>query len=202
MSPPLPAADRQSEIILRGSEQSHRRTTEDCCFGGRRNRQCLDLPYTFERPHVEGIVASQEHALRLARGYQKIERRLSMHNGVEQELVQRRLRRRFQSCPRLCSDLPSVIEAFPWPGGARRRPSPELASATASSARLPPGSSTATLTMSKLTGALQPPYGSWLNTAESELAILSNQCLDRRIADRHEALDEAPRLQGGECLVE
>ena len=28
-----------------------------------------------------------------------------------------------------------------------------------------------------------PKHGSWLNMAESELAILSNQCLDRRIAD-------------------
>ena len=74
-------------------------------------RQCLDLPYTFERPHVEGIVASQQHTLRLARGHQKLDRRLSMHNGVEQELVRRRLRRRFQSCPRLCSDLPTVIGA-------------------------------------------------------------------------------------------
>jgi DDE superfamily endonuclease len=29
-----------------------------------------------------------------------------------------------------------------------------------------------------------PKHGSWLNMAESELAILSNQCLDRRISDR------------------
>ena len=29
-----------------------------------------------------------------------------------------------------------------------------------------------------------PKHGSWLNMAESELAILSNQCLDRRIPDR------------------
>jgi hypothetical protein len=29
-----------------------------------------------------------------------------------------------------------------------------------------------------------PKYGSWLNMAESELAILSNQCLDRHIPDR------------------
>jgi hypothetical protein len=107
---PPPAADRQSEIVLRNSEQSHRRTAEDCCLVGCRDRQCLDLPYTFERPHVEGIVASQQHALRLARGQQKLERP-SMHDGVEQELVHRRMRRRFQSCPRLCSDLPSVIEA-------------------------------------------------------------------------------------------
>ena len=28
-----------------------------------------------------------------------------------------------------------------------------------------------------------PKHGSWLNLAESELAVLSNQCLDRRIAD-------------------
>ena len=29
-----------------------------------------------------------------------------------------------------------------------------------------------------------PKHGSWLNLAESELAVLSGQCLDRRIADR------------------
>jgi hypothetical protein len=29
-----------------------------------------------------------------------------------------------------------------------------------------------------------PKHGSWLNMAESELAILSSQCLDRRIPDR------------------
>jgi DDE superfamily endonuclease len=29
-----------------------------------------------------------------------------------------------------------------------------------------------------------PKHGSWLNLAESELAVLSNQCLDRRIPDR------------------
>jgi DDE superfamily endonuclease len=28
-----------------------------------------------------------------------------------------------------------------------------------------------------------PKHGSWLNIAESELGVLSNQCLDRRIAD-------------------
>ena len=29
-----------------------------------------------------------------------------------------------------------------------------------------------------------PKHGSWLNMAESELSVLSGQCLDRRIADR------------------
>ena len=29
-----------------------------------------------------------------------------------------------------------------------------------------------------------PKHGSWLNMAESELAVLSGQCLDRRIPDR------------------
>ena len=29
-----------------------------------------------------------------------------------------------------------------------------------------------------------PKHGSWLNTAEIELSILSRQCLDRRIADQ------------------
>ena len=30
-----------------------------------------------------------------------------------------------------------------------------------------------------------PKHGSWLNLAESELAVLSSQCLDRRIADKN-----------------
>jgi hypothetical protein len=30
-----------------------------------------------------------------------------------------------------------------------------------------------------------PKHGSWLNLAESELGVLSSQCLDRRIADKH-----------------
>ena len=31
---------------------------------------------------------------------------------------------------------------------------------------------------------ITPKHGSWLNTAESELAVLSGQCLDRRIPDQ------------------
>ena len=30
-----------------------------------------------------------------------------------------------------------------------------------------------------------PKHGSWLDLAESELSVLSGQCLDRRIADKH-----------------
>jgi hypothetical protein len=33
-------------------------------------------------------------------------------------------------------------------------------------------------------GRLNIKHGSWLNMAESELAVLSGQCLDRRIPDR------------------
>jgi hypothetical protein len=29
-----------------------------------------------------------------------------------------------------------------------------------------------------------PKHGSWLDTAESELSVLSSQCLDRRIANK------------------
>jgi hypothetical protein len=32
--------------------------------------------------------------------------------------------------------------------------------------------------------ALHAQHGSWLNMAESELAVLSGQCLNRRILDR------------------
>lgn len=36
-----------------------------------------------------------------------------------------------------------------------------------------------------------PKHGSWLDLAESELAVLSTQCLDRRIPDRQTLVDEA-----------
>jgi hypothetical protein len=35
-----------------------------------------------------------------------------------------------------------------------------------------------------------PKHGSWLNMAESELAVLSNQCLDRRIPDQETLINE------------
>ena len=35
-----------------------------------------------------------------------------------------------------------------------------------------------------------PKHGSWLNTAESELAALSSQCLDRRIAHKQTLIEE------------
>ena len=35
-----------------------------------------------------------------------------------------------------------------------------------------------------------PKHGSWLDLAESELAVLASQCLDRRIPDRRTILDE------------
>jgi len=35
-----------------------------------------------------------------------------------------------------------------------------------------------------------PKHGSWLNMAESELSVLSGQCLDRRIPDKQTLLDE------------
>jgi len=36
-----------------------------------------------------------------------------------------------------------------------------------------------------------PKHGSWLNMAETELSVLSSQCLDRRIADKQTLIDEA-----------
>ena len=36
-----------------------------------------------------------------------------------------------------------------------------------------------------------PKHGSWLNMAESELAVLSSQCLDRRIPDKPKLISEA-----------
>ena len=35
-----------------------------------------------------------------------------------------------------------------------------------------------------------PKHGSWLNMAETELSVLSSQCLDRRISTRHMLIDE------------
>ncbi len=35
-----------------------------------------------------------------------------------------------------------------------------------------------------------PKHGSWLDLAESELGVLSSQCLDRRIPDKQTLIDE------------
>ena len=35
-----------------------------------------------------------------------------------------------------------------------------------------------------------PKHGSWLDMAELELAVLTSQCLDRRIPDQHALIDE------------
>ena len=40
-----------------------------------------------------------------------------------------------------------------------------------------------------------PKHGSWLNMAESELAILSSQCLDRRIPDKDTLIAEVAAWQ-------
>jgi len=35
-----------------------------------------------------------------------------------------------------------------------------------------------------------PKHGSWLNMAETELSVLSSQCLDRRISSKRALIDE------------
>ena len=40
-----------------------------------------------------------------------------------------------------------------------------------------------------------PKHGSWLDLAESELGVLSAQCLDRRIADKQTLIDEIAAWQ-------
>jgi len=40
-----------------------------------------------------------------------------------------------------------------------------------------------------------PKHGSWLNMAESELGVLSSQCLDRRIADKNSLIKEVTAWQ-------
>lgn len=44
--------------------------------------------------------------------------------------------------------------------------------------------------LSKLEIHYTPKHGSWLNMAETELGVLSRQCLDRRIEDRERLTDE------------
>jgi len=40
-----------------------------------------------------------------------------------------------------------------------------------------------------------PKHGSWLDMAESELSVLSSQCLDRRIPDQQILIDEVAAWQ-------
>jgi DDE superfamily endonuclease len=40
-----------------------------------------------------------------------------------------------------------------------------------------------------------PKHGSWLNMAESELGVLSSQCLDRRIPDKEMLIKEVAAWQ-------
>ncbi len=40
-----------------------------------------------------------------------------------------------------------------------------------------------------------PKHGSWLDMAKSELAVLSTQCLDRRIPDKEELTEEVAAWQ-------
>ena len=40
-----------------------------------------------------------------------------------------------------------------------------------------------------------PKHGSWLNMAESELSVVSGQCLDRRIPDKHTLIEEVAAWQ-------
>jgi hypothetical protein len=39
-------------------------------------------------------------------------------------------------------------------------------------------------------GTTPPKHGSWLDLAESELGVLSSQCLDRRIPDKQTLVEE------------
>jgi hypothetical protein len=40
-----------------------------------------------------------------------------------------------------------------------------------------------------------PKHGSWLDMAESELSVLSRQCLDRRIANKQTLIEEVAAWQ-------
>ena len=41
-----------------------------------------------------------------------------------------------------------------------------------------------------MTGHYPPTHGSWFDMAESELGVLSSQCLDRRIPDKETLIKE------------
>ncbi len=41
-----------------------------------------------------------------------------------------------------------------------------------------------------------PKHGSWLDMAESELSVLTTQCLDRRIADKQTLTEEVAAWEG------
>ena len=47
-----------------------------------------------------------------------------------------------------------------------------------------------------------PKHGSWLNMAEIELSVLTNQCLDRRIPDRPTMIEEIDAWQSERNLQE
>ena len=40
-----------------------------------------------------------------------------------------------------------------------------------------------------------PKHGSWLDMAESELGVLSSQCINRRIPDKQTLIDEIAALE-------
>ena len=42
-----------------------------------------------------------------------------------------------------------------------------------------------------------PKHGSWLDMAESELGVLSSQCLDRRIPDKQTLIEEVAAWENG-----
>jgi len=44
-------------------------------------------------------------------------------------------------------------------------------------------------------GSSTPKHGSWLNMAESELSVVSSQCLDRRIPDKQTLIEEVAAWQ-------
>ncbi len=44
-----------------------------------------------------------------------------------------------------------------------------------------------------------PKHGSWLDLAESELSVLSSQCLDRRIPDKQTLIDEIAAWGTPQC---
>jgi len=44
-----------------------------------------------------------------------------------------------------------------------------------------------------------PKHGSWLDLAESELGVLSSQCLDRRIPDKQTLIDEVAAWEQAKC---
>src|SRR6266550_3562306 len=78
----------------RSLEQCPRPSAENGGLISGRNRQAANLRHALRHPHVEGVIAAEQHALGAGIAHEKRERLLRVHDGIEIEALER-LRRRF-----------------------------------------------------------------------------------------------------------